>query len=490
MYKLRSLAWVKQFFLFFVIITFSLCLNACSKDDELSDPTRASILVSHNINGRALGDNERSVLYYCYNEHGLRTFGPAKLAKASQILLQAVPVESTSISMTYYDGDGKVVGFYSQPVQLKIGEIYEINDPAWEDIDSITNLKGIEIVQEDGTRVHTGDNINFIAVARFLDAQGNSYLQAFSYLCEWNSSNEAIITNKDSEGNVSSNANTFTSVEAGKAKVSLSFYGFSDDVEVVVTDAVVESVELETESVILPVTLKGFNNSLMATWSDGVVTDVSVDSSWTSGNTESVMAYLGMIVPISVINSEVEDKSVNVIATYNCGGEGFTDTCSVTVVDGTLKDLDIELESDVAFVGGEDLDVYVYGVYAMNGREERFMINDTRLYTVTVSDTDVAAVELDDYFEYKISGLSQGTTTVTATYNEDHSFRASAELTVLDNREDSEESVEESIEESAEEPVEESIEESAEEPVEESTEESAEESGEDSTEESAEEFAE
>ena len=466
MYKLRSLAWVKQFFLFFVIITFSLCLNACSKDDELSDPTHASILVSHNINGRALGDNERSVLYYCYNEHGLRTFGPAKLAKASQILLQAVPVESTSISMTYYNGDGKVVGFYSQPVQLKIGEIYEINDPAWEDIDSITNLREIKIVQEDGTRVHTGDNINFIAVARFLDAQGNSYLQAFSYLCEWNSSNEAIITNKDSEGNVSSNVNTFTGVEAGKAKVSLSFYGLSDDVEVEVTDATVESVKLETEDVTLPVTLQSFRNDLIATWSDGIITNVSADSSWTSGNTESVVAYLGMIVPVSVINNEVEDNSVRVIATYNCGGEGFTDICSVTVVDGTLKDLDIELESDVAFVGGEYLDVYVYGVYAMTGGERRFMINDPRLYTVTVSDTDVAAVEFDDDFEYDVIGLSQGTTTVTAAYKEDHSLRASTELTVLDNRENTDESVDESVEESSEELVEESTEELVEESAE------------------------
>ncbi|MBQ7503448.1 hypothetical protein IJT93_12200 [bacterium] len=422
-----------------LLLAFCSFLSACSDDDAFNDATRASILVTHNVEARTMGSDVKKVSYYCYNRQGYRTFGPANLVKAQQILLQAVPVESVSISMTYYNNDNKVIGFYSQPVTLKIGEVYEINDPAWEDIDAISNLNRLRILQKD-YRIHTLDSISMATIAEFTDTAlgtGKKYLQIFSDNCEWTSSNSAVISNVEENGDEEVSTlgkKEFDGNSAGNAVITARFYNYSDTADIEVTDAMITGLAFDETSLVLPVSLDYCINSVTASWSDGKTSCVDLNSTWSSGDNDIVSGYYGFIVPKKASSDDSEEdiapSEVSITASVNCGGENFADTCMVTVVTGTLTGIGIDADSDTCAVG-ESVAYRVLGTYTRKGYSSADYELDRYAYTLSESEDGVISAE--DGF---ITGLRAGSTVLKAVLDANSNFTDSMEFTVTEAAEE------------------------------------------------------
>ncbi|MGM9998927.1 MAG: hypothetical protein ACI38Q_05995 [Candidatus Bruticola sp.] len=414
---------LKKTFRILAVFLCALCcctiLSACSEDDELGNPSRASILVTHEIasgkvaaSARALGSDIHSVVYYCYNSQGVRTFGPAQLVKAHQVLLQAVPVESISIGMTYYDSDGNAVAYYSQPVSLKIGEVYEVTNPDWNYLDEIDNLAGLKIAQ-DSMRVHTGDDTIFYALALFKDAESNViYPQLFTSMCTWKSSNTEVasLTKKGDDGNESTLGDgKFYTFMAGTSNISASFQGYSDTVPLEVTEASVDSVTFDVEEITLPLGLPSYKCPAIAHWSDGVDSDVSFQSNWTSSNVDRVLASYGSIFPKSC--HEEEETATSVVASFTSEDKAHQAICKVTVVDGSFKGLELNVSPEPVCVG-ETSNVEIGAVFSVNGNTETYILGNSSEYTLTSSQPEVASL---DIWRTKLTGHSVGSTVLNVT---------------------------------------------------------------------------
>lgn len=416
---LNKRSW-KVIVAFLMVLGFCTVLSACSDDDDLGDPTRASILVTHSIasakmeaTARSLGSDIRSVIYYCYNSQGVRTFGPAQLAKTPQILLQAVPVESTSIGMTYLDGDGKAIAYYSQPVSLKVGEVYEINDPDWKYLNEIDNMEGLEIVQDD-MRVHTGDEATFYATALFKDKEsGKLYPQLFNTMCDWKSSNTSVASStKSDESESSSIKGKFYTFNAGTTQISATFQKYTATVTLDVTEATITKVKLSETEVTLPLGLPCYELPLTATWSDGKETDVSYQSNWSTSNGDRVLVSYGYIFPKA--SHEAEEEPTVITASCTSNGQNHQDQCKVTVVDATYKNksLSIKVDPEPLYVGDTSF-IGVFATFTINGSDKSYEIDDVNYYTVTSSKPEVAAI---DFYGMTIEGLAVGTTDLTVNF--------------------------------------------------------------------------
>lgn len=421
------------------VFILSLCafFSACSKDDEINSPTRASIEISHeltdskSVGARSLGSDVKYIMYYCYNVQGLRTFGPTSRQRAHKVLLQAVPLQSTSIGMFYYNSNDELIGFYSQPTELKAGETYEINNPEWEDIDSVSSLEGLDIAQDDGTRVHKGNQAYFYAMGRFKRDDNRTYLINLTDFCTWSSSDTNVLDTKDSEGNEASHKGQFYALNTGKASIKATLQnmsGVSDEIEAEVTDAFVTSVALQSKSLTLPISLPYALNPLTATWSDGKTTDVSLSADWRSSDTDRVLVSAGAIFPK---NKHTEGEEATLISasydTVNADGEAVSllDSCSVTVVDGNLTGIRLEVEPLDLSVGSL-ADVSVYGIYSVSGSTAEFEIDDR--YKLVSSDTAVLEVGIDD----EVVAKAEGTAILTVTSTEDSSLTDSVTVSVSD----------------------------------------------------------
>lgn len=407
-----------------VLLLCSLGLVGCSDDDTVDTATKATILVTHDINGRALGDDVKTMTFYCYNRNGIRTFGPASVSKAHQILLQAVPIDSISLSIAYYNDDKKIIGYYSQPIALKIGETTEITDPAWEDVASISNLKAITLATDE-MRIHTGNNANCLAFGLFTDADDNSYLQLISPLCTWTSSNEAVATNKKEDGELdeSLSPGVFSTKTTGKTVLSCEINGLSESCDLEVTDATVAKAELSVEELQYPFCRDFVPIDFTVTWSDGVKSDVAEYSSWTSGDTSVLTAACGVLRARALSTS-----SISVSASFKCGTETYSDSCLVDIVDATFDSVVMVLDTAEIAVG-DYCTPDVYGHYLLSdGKAIPDLMLDGSEYTLSSSNTAVANVE--DSFSLK--GLIPGTTTVKAVSVENPKLKDEAELTVVE----------------------------------------------------------
>lgn len=428
---LNKRSW-KVLVAFLMVLGLCTVLSACSDDDELANPSRASILVTHEIASgkvgaaaRALGSDIHSVVYYCYNSQGVRTFGPAQLVKAHQILLQAVPVESTSIGMTYYNSDGKALAYYSQPVSLKVGEVYEVTNPEWKYLDEIDNMVGLEIAQDE-MRLHTGDEAIFYALALFKDAEsGKVYPQLFTGMCDWKSSNTKVasLTKQTDDGESTLGNGKFYTLAAGSADISASFQKYTDTVTLNVTDADITEVKFAETDITLPLGLPSYECPLMATWSDGETTDVSYQSNWSSSNIDRVLASYGAIFPKAC--HEEEEQPTTITATCTSNGNSYQAQCKVTVVEGTFKGLSVSLDPETLYVG-ETSFIDVFAKFAVNGTEKNYIIGDSGSYTVTSSNPEVAAI---DFYGMTIEGLAVGTTDLSVNF-ENGDIKDSTKTTV------------------------------------------------------------
>ncbi len=416
---LNKRSW-KVLVTFLIVLGLCTVLSACSDDDELANPSRASILVTHEISSakigasaRALGSDIHSVIYYCYNSQGVRTFGPAQLVKAHQVLLQAVPVESTSIGMTYYNSDGKALAYYSQPVSLKVGQVYEVTNPEWKYLDEIDNMVGLEIAQDE-MRLHTGDDAIFYALALFKDAtSGKVYPQLFTGMCDWKSSNTKVasLTKQTDDGENTLGNGKFYTLAAGSADISATFQKYTDTVTLNVTDADITGVKFAETEVTLPLGLPSYECPLIATWSDGETTDVSYQSNWSSSNIDRVLASYGAIFPKSC--HETEEQPTTITATCTSNGNSYQAQCQVTVVNGTFKGVSVNIDPEPVYVGESSI-IEVFATFTVNGAEKSYEIDDSSSYTVTSSDPKVASVSL---YGISLEGLSVGTTELTVKFD-------------------------------------------------------------------------
>lgn len=416
---LNKRSW-KVLVTFLIVLGLCTVLSACSDDDELANPSRASILVTHEISSakigasaRALGSDIHSVIYYCYNSQGVRTFGPAQLVKAHQVLLQAVPVESTSIGMTYYNSDGKALAYYSQPVSLKVGQVYEVTNPEWKYLDEIDNMVGLEIAQDE-MRLHTGDDAIFYALALFKDAtSGKVYPQLFTGMCDWKSSNTKVasLTKQTDDGENTLGNGKFYTLAAGSAEISATFQKYTDTVTLNVTDADITGVKFAETELTLPLGLPSYECPLIATWSDGETTDVSYQSNWSSSNIDRVLASYGAIFPKSC--HETEEQPTTITATCTSNGNSYQAQCQVTVVNGTFKGVSVNIDPEPVYVGESSI-IDVFANFTVNGAEKSYEIGDSSSYTVTSSDPKVASVSL---YGISLEGLSVGTTELTVKFD-------------------------------------------------------------------------
>ncbi|MGM9992795.1 MAG: hypothetical protein ACI376_08145 [Candidatus Bruticola sp.] len=433
-YFLKLKKTFRIFIAFLCVLSLCAVLSGCSDDDELGNPSRASILVTHEISSgkiaasaRALGPDIHSVVYYCYNSQGVRTFGPAQLVKAHQVLLQAVPVESVSIGMTYYDSDGKAVAYYSQPVSLKIGEVYEVTNPNWNYLDELDNLVGLKIAQND-MRIHTGDDAVFYALALFKDSESSLvYPQLFTSMCSWKSSNTEVasLTKRGDDGNeVTLGDGKFYTLTAGTSEISASFNGLSDTVALEVTDASVESVTFNVEEITLPLGLPSYKCPAIAHWSDGVDSDVSFQSNWTSSNTERVLASYGSIFPKACQGEE--ETAASVIASFTSENKAHQATCKVTVVDGSFKGLSLNIRPYPLYVG-ETSNIEVGAIFAVNGSTETYELGNYSEYIITSSKPEVASLNV---WGTELTGRSVGSTDLKVIVKNDYIGKEEKSVTV------------------------------------------------------------
>ena len=101
------------------------------------------------------------------------------------------------------------------------------------------------------------------------------------------------------------------------------------------------------------------------------------------------------------------------------------DSCSVTVVDGNLTGIRLEVEPLDLSVGSL-ADVSVYGIYSVSGSTAEFEIDDR--YKLVSSDTAVLEVGIDD----EVVAKAEGTAILTVTSTEDSSLTDSVTVSVSD----------------------------------------------------------
>ena len=182
-----------------------------------------------NVNARAVTDEITHISCYCCDENGTVVYGPYKKEKADKVVLPNVPLIATSIGIDYLDGNGRNIGFYSQPIALnQKNTAYEIDNPDWEDIDSVPNIiSDFKIEAEDS--VQLGQTITCSVIAE-ITKDDQSYFQDVSLLCNWKSADSSIAVAQSS-----SKPNVFKGNAIGETEIVASLGKLSDSKTLVVT---------------------------------------------------------------------------------------------------------------------------------------------------------------------------------------------------------------------------------------------------------------
>ncbi|MBQ7529604.1 hypothetical protein IJT10_06840, partial [bacterium] len=221
---------IKHLLFLFCLILISGCSDDSTGSVSAGNSSSASvdykdvIVVNRAITARTVSDKVSRLVCRCYDLYGNIVYGPVEKDRTNRVVFERVPVIAASVSISYLDGDDEVIGFYSQEIDLKrTSRTYEINEPEWEDVGFVSNVRSLEIEsssysESDGSvlKVKVGESITLRAIAEF-ERDGQMYFQDVSSLCDW------ISEDSDIADIANDSRNIFIGKKVGETEITASW---------------------------------------------------------------------------------------------------------------------------------------------------------------------------------------------------------------------------------------------------------------------------
>ena len=232
--------------------------------------------------------------------------------------------------------------------------------------------------------------------------------QDISTLVSWNSSQQSVAI----IDNGTANKGLCTALANGQTSITASLADVSASKALTVTDAVLTDIEIFPSEALISNGLAQVYTAL-GHFSDGSISDITNQASWSTS--DDAVAASNISQP-SVIQSFVTGN-VTVSANIN-GLFGFS---RLTINDAVLTAISIE-QTDITIAKGSDFQFTVSGTYSDGSVQD---LSEQVIWQSDISAT--ATIQNDQINKGLASGILEGTTTITATYN---SFESSTTLTV------------------------------------------------------------
>jgi hypothetical protein len=185
----------------------------------------------------------------------------------------------------------------------------------------------------------------------------------------------------------------------GQTTIRAALNDVQSSVEVTVSAATLQRLELSAPSLTLP---KGTQQSLSATgfYSDGSSADITAQVVWQSSEPAIAQVNGGQVTGMS-------EGSTEVVASLS----GVEDRADIAVTAAVLRSLEIVPDSHTVAVG-------TFADFTVNGTYSDGSVQPlTAAVTWQTADTSVAHISNSDGSRGRVTGLTQGSTAVTATLN-------------------------------------------------------------------------
>ena len=156
-----------------------------------SSAERIDVVIKSILNARAVSEEIAFLRCCCYDSQGRRVYGPKELPKADKVILQDVPIYCASIRVDYLNINRSPIGLYTEGLDFAAhAGSYEIINPEWENIESVSNIESLQINADKNT-IYVNENVKFYAQAKCTDGD-NTYYQDFTDIASWSSSNSKV----------------------------------------------------------------------------------------------------------------------------------------------------------------------------------------------------------------------------------------------------------------------------------------------------------
>ncbi len=229
-------------------------------------------------------------------------------------------------------------------------------------------------------------------------------------MVEWKSLHEGIVEIVSS----GLNKRSISGKNVGDANVVVTFQEQEALVNIEVTDATLESIQIQPTSVTLA---KGTGAVLKATglFSDGSTLDITSSATWVS-NDSSVVEVTNVGSNKGFAQGKLEGSTK-----IQVQSEGISASLPIVVTSAFLTEIDISPEYET-IVSGLSTNLVATGILS-----DGTIQNMTSLVEWSSSDVTIASSSNDPSIKGKVTGLSSGTADITAIYND---IEGSASITV------------------------------------------------------------
>jgi uncharacterized protein YjdB len=264
------------------------------------------------------------------------------------------------------------------------------------------NVSSITINPSNGS-IAQGTKIGFTATGTYSDGSTHDLTNVVS----WSSDNTAVLT-------ISSVNGVGNGVAPGQANVTATLGSLSPSVPVVVTNATIVSIAVNTTTPTLPTGGRGVMTAV-GTFSDGSTQHLSSYAAWSSDNT--AVATVGTNTSNYGVVVGLSAGTANISASFSYAGASATGSSPLTISTATLASLSLT-PSTAVLAPGSAVGIAAYGTFT-DGTVEWI----SPLCTWTSSSNSVAVVSPNGL----VSGQSAGVVTITA---QDGSIAATASVLV------------------------------------------------------------
>ena len=176
----------------------------------------SGILVFNFVLARAVPSNVDTIEFNGYTDDARLVFGPIPRDKASQIVIEGVPLVTRTVTLDYYDGDILVARGEVAVVPARNGRTV-VNDPDFTDV-AATTL----IVQPESATLSAGASRQLAATVTLSNGESFTLAEGATF----SSSNTAVAT-VDNQGNV-------IGLSPGSAVITVAYRGLTRNVPITV----------------------------------------------------------------------------------------------------------------------------------------------------------------------------------------------------------------------------------------------------------------